>query len=546
MKQTGWHSINRVWGGRAALVILALWLSGCFDGKNASTSPPDNPASSLDLVVSVSGAGQVSSIPAGIDCGSDCTEALISGSDITLTATPSSGFIFSGWSGDCSGSTASCTLTMSARRATTATFIASPTPNPTPGGDSTPPTVSLSTPAPGDVSGTVLLSANASDNVAVAGVQFRVNGVDHGSEDTTAPYNMSWNTASLSPGGTYVLSAVARDTAGLTTISTGVTVTVRAPPPTPQGLIFFDNFEYEVGRNDPNAASLFQQHGRWNGAKTEQSGAPGANGFLYTVNSIPGYAGDFPGGPSSRVLAMEARPGSEGFQTDFYVEYGDGENPAFNEAIPGNVWFQFWVYINHYENPLVPAENQLSFIDSRNKFIYACNGSYPCHTAKWLLSVGNESVEPHWVSLGQPSSTGAFLTNTANVFDGVSEITNSGAAELENRNKLGQTDTSQHMAANRWTLVKIHLDTSTQSGRFEMWMQPRGGIWIKTAEWIDGVTSGFTWRIDPAHVGGHRTFRMPSTMGRASVGPGQQNYDTWIYMDDFAMATTEAALPQYP
>ena len=44
-----------------------------------------------------------------------------------------------------------------------------------------------------------------------------------------------------------------------------------------------------------------------------------------------------------------------------------------------------------------------------------------------------------------------------------------------------------------------------------------------------------------ACVGGHRAFRMPTTMGCAS-GSG---YDSWYYMDDFAMAISEAALPQY-
>ena len=68
-----------------------------------------------------------------------------------------------------------------------------------------------------------------------------------------------------------------------------------------------------------------------------------------------------------------------------------------------------------------------------------------------------------------------------------------------------------------------------------------GGGWTKVVEWIDGVTPVFTWTVSAAHVGGHRAFRMPTTMGRAS-GSG---YDSWYYMDDFAMAISEAALPQY-
>jgi hypothetical protein len=112
-----------------------------------------------------------------------------------------------------------------------------------------------------------------------------------------------------------------------------------------------------------------------------------------------------------------------------------------------------------------------------------------------------------------------------------------------NRQKLGQTNTSKYITANRWTLVKIHLDTSTQSGRYEAWMRPIGGSWVKVVEWIDGMTPGFTWKIHPTHVGGHRVLRMPTTIGSATASRGL--YDSWIYMDDFAMARSEAGLPQY-
>ena len=36
---------------------------------------------------------------------------------------------------------------------------------------------------------------------------------------------------------------------------------------------------------------------------------------------------------------------------------------------------------------------------------------------------------------------------------------------------------------------------------------------------------------------------MPTTIGEAV--PGRENRDTWIYMDDFAIATGEGALPTY-
>ncbi len=90
--------------------------------------------------------------------------------------------------------------------------------------DTTPPTVSISSPTSGNVSGTVMVSANASDNVGVARVDFYVNGGLVGS-DSAAPYQYSWNTTSLANGAA-TLRAVAFDAAGNSTQSTIVTVNV--------------------------------------------------------------------------------------------------------------------------------------------------------------------------------------------------------------------------------------------------------------------------------------------------------------------------------
>jgi hypothetical protein len=92
--------------------------------------------------------------------------------------------------------------------------------------DSTAPTVSLTAPANGaTLSGTVTVSANAADNIGVAGVQFKLDGANLGAEDTASPYSASWNTLSAS-NGSHTLTAVARDAAGNTTTSSSVTVTV--------------------------------------------------------------------------------------------------------------------------------------------------------------------------------------------------------------------------------------------------------------------------------------------------------------------------------
>ena len=77
----------------------------------------------------------------------------------------------------------------------------------------------------GTLSGIVTVSANASDNVGVAGVQFYLDGALLGTEDTTAPYSVSWNTTTAT-NASHTLLARARDAAGNITNSAPLTVTV--------------------------------------------------------------------------------------------------------------------------------------------------------------------------------------------------------------------------------------------------------------------------------------------------------------------------------
>ena len=72
--------------------------------------------------------------------------------------------------------------------------------------DVTNPTVNITAPAAGNVSGTVNVTANASDNIAVAGVQFLLNGNNLGAEDLSAPYSVSWNTSTACKRNLYINS----------------------------------------------------------------------------------------------------------------------------------------------------------------------------------------------------------------------------------------------------------------------------------------------------------------------------------------------------
>jgi hypothetical protein len=114
--------------------------------------------------------------------------------------------------------------------------------------DTTKPVVVITAPRDGDtVSGTLSVSANAVDDVAVAGVQFRLDGVALGAEDTSAPYSVSWNTTTAA-NGAHVLTAVARDTANNTAGSLSVNVVVlNTVAQIPAGLVAGYSFDAGSG-----------------------------------------------------------------------------------------------------------------------------------------------------------------------------------------------------------------------------------------------------------------------------------------------------------
>jgi hypothetical protein len=94
---------------------------GCTVTMNSAQSVTATFNQLFTLTVSHSGNGSVTSSPVGINCGATCSASFASGTAVTLTPTPASGWGFSGWSGACSGS-GSCVVTVNAATSVTATF----------------------------------------------------------------------------------------------------------------------------------------------------------------------------------------------------------------------------------------------------------------------------------------------------------------------------------------------------------------------------------------------------------------------------------------
>jgi len=92
-------------------------------GGGGTTPPPGSV--SLSVSKTGDGSGQVTApagLGSGIACGSQCNDNYALDSQVTLSAQADADSTFGGWSGDCSGSTPSVTLTLSASKNCVASF----------------------------------------------------------------------------------------------------------------------------------------------------------------------------------------------------------------------------------------------------------------------------------------------------------------------------------------------------------------------------------------------------------------------------------------
>jgi hypothetical protein len=110
---SGWAFAS--WGG------ACNGSGGCTVTIAAHASVTATFVQNVTLSVNVTGSGSVASSPTGINCPSTCSASFAGGTQVTLTATPTDGSGFEGWSGACSGFD-NCVVTMSSAQSVTATF----------------------------------------------------------------------------------------------------------------------------------------------------------------------------------------------------------------------------------------------------------------------------------------------------------------------------------------------------------------------------------------------------------------------------------------
>ncbi len=209
--------------------------------------------------------------------------------------------------------------------------------------DGTAPAVSVTAPAAGaTVSGTISVTANASDNAGVAGVQFRLDGANLGAEDTAAPYAASWSTSGVADGH-HTLTAVARDAAGNLTNAAAIIVNVvNAPPPPPPGTGIAASYPGDAGiEGHPDVvfverfdeATMPTLFGRWtdvlNGSLMSIGADAPAGSPVGKSLTIPWSAGNT-GGHLYRQL-------TQGVSDTLYVRYYV-KHPAVNNYQHSGIW----------------------------------------------------------------------------------------------------------------------------------------------------------------------------------------------------------------
>jgi hypothetical protein len=306
-------------------------------------------------------------------------------------------------------------------------------------------------------------------------------------------------------------------------------------------VILSDGFEYPVARD--GTCENFTTEGSWQYVKSINC-TGSSRGYLYTVDAIPGYSGAFPGNSSSRVLAIEALPETLGGQTDFYLQAGAATDAI--GTIPANLWVQFWVYSNNTEaQPSRYIAGKYQYYNratyypatlDNDGYVYlfnlvetskaplivdACPGVLPCESAYFVVTFDTSAGGVDSKTADQPENFGPNLSSAT------------------------------HVRPNQWMLIKYHIDFSGTDPRaaaghavYEMWIRPLGVTeWTKTAEYFGGVTqvNGQTVQMATEFTDGLRMMRMPSTVG----SPSTNWADSWMYVDDYVMATSEASLPVY-
>ncbi len=227
--------------------------------------------------------------------------------------------------------------------------------------DTTPPTVSVTAPAnTATVSGNVAITTTANDNIGVAGVTLLIDGAVVGTEDTTLPYDFTWNSTTVA-NGAHTISARARDAAGNQTTSAVVNVTVNNAQ---AAVNLVQNPSLETDVNADNIPDTWFKGG-W-----------GTNTFTFTY-------------PTAGIDAAKAAKVE-------ITAYTDGDRKWYFQDVPVTAG-QTYTYSNQYKST-VSTEVLARYTLTGGALQYQFLGTTPA-SAGWSTATYNVTVPANAVSM---------------------------------------------------------------------------------------------------------------------------------------------------
>ena len=309
--------------------------------------------------------------------------------------------------------------------------------------DTTPPTVSITAPTANQtVTGSVVVMATAADNVAVASVQFRLDGNNLGSPVTSAPYQINWNTTTAT-NTSHSLTAVATDTSNNTGISTAVTVTVGNAGGGPSGSLtdtLVSDFSAGTGTNTyisqigdgeviqlPTVGTEFSGTALPTGWTVKRWGSGGSavvNGGTVAVDGAQvGTSGTYTPGRSLDFVATFTTEGYQhvGFGVDFtsapwaifttrtggslLARSNNGSAPTQNTVISGN-----WLGTPHHYRIDWNATNIVYWIDGVQVATHPVTISAALRPLISDLQVSGQKLVVDWMHMSSYSTPATFTS----------------------------------------------------------------------------------------------------------------------------------------
>jgi chitodextrinase len=329
--------------------------------------------------------------------------------------------------------------------------------------DTTPPTVTLTSPTNGlTVNGNVAISADATDNVDVDHVDFLVNGTVVGTVGEGGPYYLLWDSTTVADGTTAVITAQAVDTSANTTISSSRTVTVQnsggdtLPPSLPGSFTATaagatradlswtastDNFAvtaYDIYRNGALLASV--------GAVTSYSDSSVVQGASYSYQvQARDAAGNVSGLTAASSVTIPAPLFTDGFET------GD---------------------LSKWTNNGLTVQQQ-TVLEGAYAARGTSTGAAAVYAAKTLSSTQNDLYYTTWFKIFSQGATSAYVQRFRTSANGaILGVFVSSTGKLGYRNDVASATTTSTTSVSQgaWHQVQTHVKINGANGLVEVWL----------------------------------------------------------------------------